>query len=134
MAFREPDEWVKPTGVVVQSMPVTLEAGRNHGGIDAAIEKVLNVPYGQNPAAYRQVSPETYIRPGVPPIFHLASDRETVFPVDESTAFLEKLRQMGCETRQKIFAGEHGFFYDLVRPVQREAFKDIQDFLESLSA
>lgn len=128
----DPTEWIKPSGVIVQSMPVTFEKGLNTGA-ESSIEKVVGTPYEQDPEAYRRVSPITYARAGSPSIFHLASDQEDYFPVALAEEFLETLRQHGCEARQKIYAAEHGFFYDLVRPEQREAFRDTLEFLDGLT-
>ncbi len=128
----DPALWIKPTGVITQSMPVTFEKGKNTGA-EASIAKAVGVPYEQDPEAYKRIAPITYARAGSPPIFHLASDREDYFPVPLAEAFLETLKRNGCEVRQKLYAAEHGFLYDLVRPEQREAFQDILAFLDGLT-
>lgn len=131
-AYRlDPSAWIKPVGVAVQSAPVTLEKGRNTG-IEKSISRIVGVPYEEDPDAYRRVSPIAYVRPGTPPIFHQASDRENYFPVALFDEFAGKLRNKGCRVEQKIYAAEHGFIYDIVRAEQREALSDMIAFAESL--
>jgi acetyl esterase/lipase len=127
----DPAACTRPAAVAVQSAPVTLEKGHNLQ--EKSIVRIVGVPYDENPAAYRRVSPNAYIRPGAPPIFHQASDRENFFPVALFEEFAAALRACGGRVEQKVYAAEHGFLYDVVRPEQREALADLIAFAESVA-
>ena len=47
-------------------------------------------------------------------------------------ALAETLAQCGVPVRTKCYNAEHGFFYDLANPVQREFFEDILAYLRTL--
>ena len=53
--------------------------------------------------------------------------------LDLNRRFIEKLTSLGARAEVKVYERvEHGFFYDVTRRQQKEAFADILAFIESL--
>jgi dienelactone hydrolase len=56
-----------------------------------------------------------------------------MFPLRYILEFKAKMEAQGCRCECKVYTNaEHGFFYDLTRRQQKEAFADILRFIDSL--
>ena len=66
-------------------------------------------------------------------MFFLNASDEHMFPNRYTEQAAEKLRSFGQTCIVKTYENaEHGFFYDLIRRQQKEAFADILKFIEKL--
>ena len=69
-----------------------------------------------------------------PPLFFMEAENEGLFPGHYNKVLLEKHLQWGLPSQMKVYQyAEHGFFYDLSRPIQREAFEDIFNFVKKIN-
>ena len=126
--------WERPIGGALQSAPVTFEPWKDiFPHVWTAMEDIVGTPYEKNPAAYANVSPIRYVRKGSPPIFFLEAENEHMFPLALAKKMVTKMKSYGVKATYKVYgAAEHGFFYDVTRRQQKEAFKDILKFIASL--
>jgi acetyl esterase/lipase len=128
------NEWIRPIGTTLQATPVLFEPWEDiFPAIWTCMEKVIGIPYSENPELYRKAAPINYVNANTCPVFHLHAEDEHMFPLRYILEFKEKMEKIGrrCECRVYTNA-EHGFFYDLTRRQQNEAFADILNFIESL--
>ncbi|MFN4156699.1 MAG: alpha/beta hydrolase fold domain-containing protein [Paracoccaceae bacterium] len=73
----------------------------------------MGVMFGEAPAGrpdlLREISPQTYVRPGLPPVFLLHGRDDKVLPWSQSADFARALIAAGSEVTLKILPGEgHG--------------------------
>jgi acetyl esterase/lipase len=132
--FIRQHEWVKPVGYASQSTPTKFEPWEDiFPPILDCIQRIVGKPYLGNENYYHKFALETYLNSNNCPTFFLAAANEHMFPIEHAEAFILQLNQLGGRGKFKIYANtEHGFFYDLTRRQQKEAFQDIIDFIESL--
>ena len=127
------NEWVKPIKATLQATPVDFlpyESMMPH--FWATMQGIAGAPYEANPDVYERLSLKNYIRKDNPPIFFLEAELEHIFSPKKTKALVEKHNEMGIPSKWKMYEGvEHGFMFSLERKAQREAFKDIVDFLEN---
>jgi len=128
------NEWVRPVGAAMQATPVLFEPWEDiFPGIWRSMEKAVGVPYSKNPELYRKVAPMNYVNAGSCPVFHLHAEDEHMFPLRYILEFKAKMEKLGRRCECRIYTNtEHGFFYDLTRRQQKEAFADILKFIASL--
>ena len=126
--------WVKPFCGLLQSTPATFEPWPEaYPAMWGMMERAAGGVWTEEPEKFRNLSLERFIRPDNPPLFFMEAELEGMFPTRLNVPLLEKHRQWGIPSRMKIYkCAEHGFFYDITRPIQREAFEDIIDFVSSL--
>ena len=61
----------------------------------------------------------------------MEAELEHLFPSEMTLAIARKHRSMNIASQWKVYSRvEHGFFYELKRKMQLEAFDDICKFLE----
>lgn len=128
----DPAGWVQPTGLVSVTGPVSMIPGDNFDGIEASILNAVGVTPDQDPEAYRRVSPVEHVGPDSPPVFLVAAEEEDYFPLELNDRFLSRMRSHGRRVEYKVYPAEHGFLYDLVRPVQQQAWTDVLTFIRTL--
>jgi acetyl esterase/lipase len=128
--------WIRPVGAVLESAPLVLEPWEEmFPHLWTAIEKIVGIPYAQNQELYRRVSPMNHLSNDMPPILLLEAEKEHAFPLEQRIEFIAKVRSCGCRADYKLYTNaEHGFFYDVTRRQQKEAFNDILSFIESLNS
>ncbi len=98
-----------------------------------AMVTAIGKPYEGNEELYRKACPTSYIAPNNPPIFSLYAENEYMFPREMYLEFAKRSQPLGNRVEEKIYPRtEHGFFYDLDRWQQREAFEDIKQFALSI--
>jgi len=129
-----PEPWVPPTAAVVQSAPVTFEPWEDiFPHIWSSMQRIVGVPYEEDPAAYCRVSPIEHTGDDSCPFLFLEAENEHMFPHSLTQQFRERMRERGRRSERRLYANaEHGFFYDVTRKAQKQAFQDILDFIESL--
>ena len=129
--FTRQHEWVKPVGYSSQATPTKFEPWEDiFPPIWDCMQRIVGKPYAGNEDYYRKFALETYLDQDSCPVFLLASANEHMFPIEHAEDFILKLNQLGVRGKFKIYANtEHGFFYDLTRRQQQEAFHDIVDFI-----
>lgn len=120
------------TAVCLQATPFTFKPWPDiFPAIWADMQRAIGTPYEADPALYHQASPIAHLRPGLPPIFALHAADEHMFPLDLTEQFATQARELGNTVEIKTYPRvEHGFFYNLDRWQQREAFDDILSFVE----
>ena len=95
------------------------------------MQSVAGVKYDENPEPYERLSMENFIREDNPKIFFMEAELEHLFPSEHTLEIAKKHRAMNIASQWKVYAKvEHGFFYELKRKMQLEAFDDICKFLE----
>lgn len=131
-ALREP--WVPPVGAALQATPTTFEPWEDiFPGGWVSMQDIVGVPYEDDPEAYRRVSPVEHVKADSCPVFLLEAENEHMFPLERNRRFIEKMKAHGRRAELKVYTNaEHGFFYDVTRRQQKEAFADLLRFIESL--
>lgn len=127
-------EWRKPIGTALQATPVYFRPWEDIFPIIwASMQDIVGVAYEKNPELYRKVEPFSYISEKTCPVFFLEAEDEHMFPHEYIVQFAEKMKSLGRRAEYKTYTkAEHGFFYDVTRRQQKEAFEDILNFINSL--
>lgn len=127
-------KWPRPIGTALQATPVYFTPWEDIFPIIwADMQNIVGVPYEKNPDLYRKVSPINYISKETCPVFFLEAENEECFPSEYNMQFVEKMKAIGNLAEYRVYAkAEHGFFYDLTRRQQKEAFNDILNFMSKL--
>ena len=100
-------------------------------GIATSMTDIAGVSYQDNPQVYEQLSPITYVNENSCPIFLMHASDEHMFPIWHAKNFQKKMQEYNRICQIKTYTpAEHGFFYDVTRRVQKEAFNDILDFIK----
>ena len=128
------NDWTPPAGAALQAVPVTFEPWEDiFPHIWTTMQDIVGTPYADAPELYRKVSPIEYVCAASCSVFILDAENEHMFPHELSLEFVEKMKTAGARAECKVYTkAEHGFFYDVTRRQQKEAFADIVAFVESL--
>jgi len=128
-------EWTPPIGVALQAVPMTFEPWEDiFPPIWNSMQNIIGTPYEVAPELYRQVSPIKYVNRKTCPTFVLNAENEHMFPHEINKPFFEKMNSCGRRSNWETYkTAEHGFFYDITRRPQKEAFGDLLEFLETLT-
>lgn len=126
------NEWVKPECVILSSCPHNFY---HWEGIMTAIwngmKSIAGGSYETDYDKYVKLSVENYIDENNPRTFYVEAEREHFFDNQATKEICKKQNQMGIKSFWKLYSKmEHGFFYELKRNAQKEAFQDIADFIE----
>jgi len=125
--------WVPPIGLALQATPVTFEPSEDDSPKRLQFrEELVGKSYDEAPELYSKLSLVNYVRPDACPVFMMEAEEEHIFRTEMSMDFAQKLRDAGVRAETKMYAAEHGFIYDVIRPVQQEAVADLAAFVESL--
>ena len=127
-------EWIQPECVALQATPSTFEPWFEiFPHVWTAMQSIMGVSYEEDPAAYRKVSLNQYVRAGLPRVFYLEAACEHMFPAAMNLELAKKITALeGNHVTMKSYANmEHGFMYSLERPHQIEAFDDMVRFAEN---
>lgn len=129
------NEWIRPVAGMVQATPASFEPWpESYPGIWSAIERASGGTYEESPEKFRRLSLREYIRKDNPPLFFMEAENECIFPRHYNQELLEKHLAWGIPSQMKVYQyAEHGFFYDLSRPIQHEAFEDIFNFIKKIN-
>jgi acetyl esterase/lipase len=128
------EEWIVPAGAAVQAAPVRFEPWDEiFPGSLEAMQEIVGKPYDQSPQLYQRVSPLRHIRHTTPPVLLMEAQDEHMFPREFSEEFVRTMLQAGARAQMIVYPrAEHGFFYDVTRPVQKKAFNDLVEFVGTL--
>lgn len=128
------NEWVRPDGVALQSTPVTFIPWEEmYPHIWTSMQQIVGASYESSPELYKKVSPANYVDKDNPPVFFMEAENEQMFPRRMTLHMVDMLISKGVKSRCKVYRNvEHGFFYDLTRKRQEEAFIDIIDFIRTI--
>jgi len=126
------NEWVKPYLGMLQATPHDfLHWEGMMPQTWAMFQNIAGIPYEQDPDRYERLSLRNYINESNPPLFFMEAELESMFPSEYTLEFVETHRSMGIQSHWKVYEKmEHGFFYELKRKRQLEAFEDICLFLD----
>ena len=124
--------WITPVSGILQATPVSfLPYESMMTSLKRVMEGVAGAPYEKEPDRYEKLSLKNYIRTNNPPVFFLEAEREHMFMPEHTLEIVKKHREYGIKSQWKVYKNmEHGFFYELKRNAQKEAFADICDFLD----
>jgi acetyl esterase/lipase len=127
-------KWHRPIGAALQATPIYFTPWDDISPVIwNDMQNIVGVSYENSPELYQKVSPINYISKKTCPVFFLEAENEECFPIEYNIRFVEKMKAMGKFAEYKIYTkAEHGFFYDLVRRQQKEAFNDILNFIDKL--
>ncbi len=128
------NEWVKPVGSMFQSLPVLFEPWEDiFPPTWECFQKVAAVSWEEYPEVYKRLAPIEYLSVETQPLFFLNASDEHMFPNRYIEQAAKKLCALGGTCLTKTYQdAEHGFFYDLTRRCQKEAFIDILEFIKNL--
>ena len=129
------NEWIQPVAGMVQATPASFEPWpETYPAMWGMMERAAGGRFEEHPEKYRNLSLDRLIREDNPPLFFMEAEIEGLFPRKYNEVLLEKHKAWGLPSEMKIYKyAEHGFFYDLSRPVQREAFEDIIQFVQKIN-
>lgn len=125
-------DYIKPKLAILQATPYGFTSS------DVLPEKIWDsmvdiagAAYEDDPERYERLSLRNYIRADNPPTFFLEAEKEDMFPSSKTKEILDRHILLGIPSEWKIYPEmEHGFFYELKRQGQIDAFSDICDFIE----
>lgn len=125
-------EWVAPTYGILHATPTSFYHW--DGMMPASWERMQNIagaPYDKEPDRFDRLSLKRYVNRDNPPIFFVEAELEHLFISKNTLEIANQHRALGIESHWKVYPlMEHGFFYELKRKRQLEAFEDICLFLE----
>ena len=120
-------------GIIASCGPVTFEPWDHiFPPIWDSMQDIAGSPYCQSPECYKELSPIHWISNTTPPICLLNAANEHMFPHDLAKTFVEQMHAQNPHAQLHIFDhAEHGFFYDITRQCQQEAFAQFEHFLQT---
>ena len=128
------NDWIRPLGSMFQAIPMLFEPWEDIFPPSwECFKRVAGVSWDEHPEVYKRLAPMEYLSAETQPLFFLNASDEHMFPKRYTEQAAEKLDALGRECKIKVYENaEHGFFYDLTRRCQKEAFTDILDFMKKL--
>ena len=126
------NDWVKPLCGIFHATPHSFVPWESMmPGFRLEMQKAAGgIPYEKDPGPFERLSLNNYIRKDNPRLFFVEAELEHLFMSEYNLEFVKKHREWGIPSQWKVYHRvEHGFFYELVRKAQKEAFEDICLFL-----
>lgn len=129
-------DFIPPAGIVSTSGPVTFEPWEEmFPPIWASMRDIAGRPHHEAPELYTELSPMHWVGNATPPICLLNGDNDHMFPQYLAGQFVARMRACGRTAEHHVYEhAEHGFFYDVTRRCQQQAFADLQRFLLKLES
>ena len=126
------NDWVKPHRAILHATPYDfLHWEGMMPQFWNTMQGIAGKPYDQDPERYERLSLKNYVRKNNPQTFFIEAGLEHLFPSEYTRKIAEEHRAMGIESHWKVYPRvEHGFFYELKRQAQIEAFEDFCLFLD----
>jgi len=126
--------WMRPAAAVLQSAPFSFEPWPEiFPPILSRIQNAVGALYVDAPERYKALSLNHHIRPDNPPLLFLEGACEHIFPAQRNAEIVQQHNAWGIPSQWHIFeTAEHGFFYDVTRKPQQEAFQVMCRFLDDL--
>ena len=127
------NEWVQPECAVLQSTPITFEPWDEiFPHIWVSMQRAAGEPWSKAPERYKALSPCEYLDKSNPRILFMEAECEHMFPARFNQEFMEKQNALGVPSIMKHYPmAEHGFFYDVTRKCQKQAWHDLLEFIEA---
>ena len=127
--------WIRPVCGMVQATPASFEPWpESYPAMWGMMERAAGGKFEEVPENYRRLSLCNHIKEDNPPLFFMEAENEGLFPGHYNKVLLEKHLAWGIPSQMKVYKfAEHGFFYDLSRPIQHEAFEDIFNFVKKIN-
>ncbi|MCU6708899.1 alpha/beta hydrolase [Paenibacillus sp. J5C_2022] len=126
--------WRQPDACVSINGPGTLEEWPDmNERIRDCIEQAVGCSYADSDRgeAFAEASPIAYVGQGCPSFLFLLAEHEQYFPHAHVYAMSESIRRHGGAAETVLIEGaEHGFFYGLTSPEQRQALRVLEAWLE----
>ena len=121
------NEWVKPARGALQATPYDFLPWEGMMPQTwAMFQSIAGAPYEKEPERYERLSLKNYINKENPPIFFMEAEFENMFPSEYTLGIKNQHREWGIMSEWKVYHRmEHGFFYELKRKAQLEAFDDL---------
>lgn len=128
------EDWVPPAAAALQATPVLFEPWEDiFPRAWEDMQLAAGARYEKDPERFRRLAPMNYISRESCPVFFMEAECEEMFPLRYIKQFIAKMHSLGRRAEYKIYTNaEHGFFYDLTRRQQKEAFADLLAFARSL--
>ncbi len=128
------NDWVRPLGSMFQAVPMLFEPWEDIFPPSwECFQRVAEVSWDEHPEVYKRLAPMEYLSTETQPLFFLNASDEHMFPIRYTEKAVEELQLLDRKYKIKVYENaEHGFFYDLTRRCQKEAFADILDFIKEL--
>ena len=128
------NSWITPFCGLLQSTPASFEPWpESYPAMWGMMERAAGGKYQEEPEKFRNISLCRFINEKNPPLFFMEAGGEELFPKHYNEAFLARHQAWQIPSKMKFYRyAEHGFFYDLTRPCQQEAFEDIIAFIREL--
>ena len=126
--------WLAPAAAVLQSTPVSFEPWPDiFPHIWVSMQKAAGALYENNPEPFRALSLCQYVRKNNPPLLFLEAANEHMFPSEMTLEIVKKHQEWGIPSEWHRFeTAEHGFFYNVTRRPQKEAFEITLAFLDKI--
>lgn len=130
--FKLQNPWVQPQGGIFQAAPTYFAPWEDiFPGIERPMRKIAGASFNDNPAVYQRLSPINYINNKSCAIFFMHAENEHNFPFWHVKNFKDKMEREKRYCQIITYStAEHGFFYDITRRVQKEAFADFIEFVK----
>ena len=95
------------------------------------MQAIAGASYEKDPERFERLSLSNLIREDNPQLFFMEAGFEYIFPSDLTLKIARQHRAMNIKSHWKVYDRmEHGFFYELKRQMQLQAFEDICAFLQ----
>ena len=125
-------QWIAPEMGILQATPVDFLPWEGMmPQFWGTMQDIAGAPYDREPERYERLSLKNYVRQDNPPIFFMEAELEHLFLSEHTLRVVKRHREMGIRSHWKVYEKvEHGFFYELKRKRQLEAFEDICLYLD----
>lgn len=125
-------EWVAPECGLLQSCPYSfIPWDEIFPHVWGAMQAVAGEPYQEGSEIYRKLSLDHHLHSEMPRLFFMEAEWEHMFWPPQKISLAKKIAALKCKVAVKIYKNmEHGFFYSLERPHQREAYDDFLKYVE----
>ena len=126
------NKWLPPCAAILQATPATFEPWPDiFPPIWQGMQNAVGTTYEKAPERFRALSLCKYIRKNNPPLLFLEAANEHIFPSEQTLALVKRHQEWGIPSEWHVFeTAEHGFFYNVTRRPQKEAFATMLKFLE----
>jgi acetyl esterase/lipase len=132
-AWTDSSPLIRPTACVSVNGPGTmLGFDGMDDSIRASSEKLVGARYADDPKAeaFTAASPDCHVPADPPDFLFLIVGKERYFPHGYVRALADAVRAAGARAEVVLYPeAEHGFFYRLDGPDQRQALNDMDAFL-----
>ena len=125
-------QWVAPAMGILQATPVDFLPWEGMmPPFWATMQDIAGAPYNKEPERFERLSLKNYVRADNPPIFFVEAELEHLFLSKYTLEIVKQHRRLGIQSHWKVYSMvEHGFFSELKRKRQIEAFEDICLYLD----